>query len=429
MHARHYGGARRLVTAPVEVRPEKKTSTSTWSGPLTFPVPLAPLRQRTTFLAFSPPSIGEEEIAAVVDTLRSDWITTGPKTQQFATEFARYLGAIDALPLNSCTAGLHTALVACGVGAGDEVITTPMTFAASVNVIEHVGAIPIMVDVEPDTLNIDPALVERAISARTRAIIAVHYAGHPADLDRLRKIAWKYNLSLIEDAAHGLPAKYKGVSIGAGPNPVAFSFYATKNLTTAEGGMLTGDSDFIDRARIISLHGMSRDAWRRYAKGGSWRYDVLTPGFKYNMTDIAAALGLCQLRKLDAFQERRREIVRAYTAAFSECDALIVPVERSDVEHAWHLYVLRLNAERLTIGRDKFIEELTERNIASSVHFIPIHLHPYYRDKYGLHPDRFPVAYDNFTRMLSLPLSPRLTDDDVLDVIDAVLDIVRVYQR
>lgn len=417
------------MTAPVEVRSAKNQTVTTWPGKLDFPVRQTPPRHRATFLPFSPPVLGEEEIAAVVDTLRSEWITTGPKTRQFATEFTEYLGAIDALPLNSCTAGLHTALVTSGIAAGDEVITTPMTFAASVNVIEHVGAVPVMVDVEPDTLNIDPSLVEKALSARTRAIIAVHYAGHPAELDRLRKIAWRYNLVLIEDAAHALPAKYKGVYIGSGPNPAAFSFYATKNLTTGEGGMLTGDSAFIDKARVVSLHGMSRDAWRRYAKGGSWRYDILTPGFKYNMTDIAAALGLCQLRKLEGFQRRRREIVNAYTEAFSECDALQTPVERSEVDHAWHLYVLRLHSERLAITRDQFIDEMTERNIATSVHFIPIHLHPYYRDKYQLLPDRFPVAVDNFSRMLSLPLNPGMSDDDVLDVIDAVLDIVRTHQR
>lgn len=417
------------MTAPIEARSAKNQTVTTWPGKLDFPARRTPTRHRATFLPFSPPVLGEEEIAAVVDTLRSEWITTGPKTRQFATEFAEYMGAIDALPLNSCTAGLHTALVTAGVCAGDEVITTPMTFAASVNVIEHVGAMPVMVDVEPDTLNIDPLLVEKAVSARTRAIIAVHYAGHPAELERLRKIAWRYNLVLIEDAAHALPAKYKGVNIGAGPNPVAFSFYATKNLTTAEGGMLTGESSFIEKARVVSLHGMSRDAWKRYAKGGSWRYDILTPGFKYNMTDIAAALGLCQLRKLDGFQKRRRQIVDAYTEAFSECDALQVPTERSEVEHAWHLYVLRLHAERLAITRDQFIEEMTKRNIATSVHFIPIHLHPYYRDKYKLLPDRFPVAVDNFSRMLSLPLNAGMSDDDVLDVIDAVLDIVRVHQR
>lgn len=386
-------------------------------------------RQRSKFLSFSAPLIGDEEIQAVVDTLRSDWITTGPKTAQFAAEFTKYLGASAALPLNSCTAGLHTALVTAGVGAGDEVITTPMTFAASVNVIEHVGGTPVLVDVEADTLNLDPLLVERAVTPRTKAILAVHYAGHPAEMNHLWEIARRHNLVLIEDAAHALAAKYRGVSIGAGPNPVAFSFYATKNITTAEGGMLTGNSEFISKARVISLHGMSSDAWRRYAKGGNWRYEIVTPGFKYNMTDIAAALGLCQLRKLETFQKRRREIVREYTNAFSKCEALETPVERSEVEHAWHLYVLRLNPKALKIGRDQFIDELTGRNIGTSVHFIPIHLHPYYRDKYHLLPGAFPVAYDSFTRMLSLPLNPGLRDEDVLDVIDAVLDLVRIHHR
>lgn len=387
------------------------------------------LRRRGSFLSFSAPLIGEEEITAVADTLRSEWITTGPKTAQFATEFAEYVGAIDSLPLNSCTAGLHTALVASGIGAGDEVITTPMTFAASVNVIEHVSATPVLVDVDPDTLNINPLLVERAVTPRTKAILVVHYAGHPAEMDHLWEIARRHNLVLIEDAAHALAAKYKGVNIGAGPNPVAFSFYATKNITTAEGGILTGDSEFIAKARVISLHGMSSDAWRRYAKGGNWRYEVVTPGFKYNMTDMAAALGLSQLRKLDRFQKRRREVVKAYNAAFSQCEALEVPIARAEVDHAWHLYVLRLKPEALEIDRDQFIDELTRRNIGTSVHFIPIHLHPYYRDKYQLQPGHFPVAYENFTRMLSLPLNPGLSNEDVLDVIDAVLDVVRIYQR
>lgn len=397
---------------------------------LTLP-PLAPSKrsQRETFLAFSPPAIGEEEIEEVSDTLRSEWITTGPKTHRFAAEFAARLGSPSALPLNSCTAGLHTALATLGIGAGDEVITTPMTFAASVNVIEHVRATPVLVDVEPDTLNIDPKLVERAVTPRTRAIIAVHYAGHPADLDPLREIAQAHDLVLIEDAAHALPACYRGVPIGAGDNPVAFSFYATKNLTTGEGGMLTGGVDFIERARVVALHGMNRDAWRRYAKGGSWRYEIVTPGFKYNMTDIQAALGLCQLRKLPSFQERRREIVDAYADMFDGVDALQLPTERATVEHAWHLYVLRLRPRTLRIGRDQFIEELTDRNIGTSVHFIPIHLHPYYRNKYGMTPDQYPVALSNYERMLSLPLNPRLSNSDVLDVGEAVLDIVRRYRR
>lgn len=384
---------------------------------------------REHFLAFSPPLIGEEEIDEVVDTLRSDWLTTGPKTRRFEQDFARYVGANDALALNSCTAGLHTALAALGIGPGDEVITTPMTFAATVNVIEHVGARPVLVDVEPDTLNIDPAAIERAISPRTRAIVAVHYSGHPADMDAIEELARENDLFVVEDAAHALPARYKDRMIGAGRNPTAFSFYATKNLTTGEGGMLTGSDEFLERARPFSLHGMTRDALSRYAKGGSWRYEILSPGFKYNMTDIQAAIGLCQLRKLECFDERRREVVEMYHDAFAGEDALELPVERHDVRHAWHLYVLRLRPDALRIGRDQFIDELAARNIGTSVHFIPVHLHPYYRDRYGYEEQDFPVAVGNFERMLSLPLNPRLTSTDVGDVIEAVLDIVRTHCR
>jgi len=304
-----------------------------------------------------------------------------------------------------------------------------MTFAASVNVIEHVGARPVLVDVEPDTLNLDPGLVAAALTPRTRAILPVHYAGHPAALDPIGDIARPGGLAVIEDAAHALPAKYKGRPIGSGANPVAFSFYPTKNMTTAEGGMLTGDAALLERARTVSLHGMTRDAWSRYDRGGQWFYEVVLPGFKYNMTDIQAALGMWQLRKLAAFQERRRAVVRLYTEAFAGQDALEVPVERSDVEHAWHLYVLRLREEALRIDRNVFIDELKQRNIGTSVHFIPIHLHPYYRDKYGYRPESFPVALTNYRRMLSLPLSARVSDADAADVISAVLDIVRRYRR
>jgi dTDP-4-amino-4,6-dideoxygalactose transaminase len=234
---------------------------------------------------------------------------------------------------------------------------------------------------------------------------------------------------LIEDAAHAVEAVSGGAKIGATADLTCFSFYATKNLTTGEGGMLTGAPEFVDRARVVSLHGMSRDAWRRYDKGGSWRYDVLLPGFKYNMTDIQAAIGLCQLEKLARFQQRRRAIVEAYQAAFAGVDALELPVERAHVEHAWHLYVLRLRPQALAIGRDQFIDELTERNIGTSVHFIPVHLHPYYREKYGFRPDDFPVAKGNFERMLSLPLNPRMSDHDVADVIEAVLAVVRTHAR
>jgi dTDP-4-amino-4,6-dideoxygalactose transaminase len=392
--------------------------------------PFAPAKVgRSEFLPFCPPTIGEEEIAEVVDTLRSNWITTGPKAKRFESDFAAYVDAPSAIALSSCTAALHTALVTAGVGPGDEVITTPLTFAASVNVIEHVGARPILVDVSPDTLNIDPEQVAAAITPRTKAMIPVHFAGHPVDLDPLRELARAHGLVLIEDAAHAMSAKYNGQFIGSGENPVAFSFYATKNLTTAEGGMLTAEPSFIDRARLVSLHGMSRDGWKRYDKGGNWFYEVVLPGFKYNMTDIQAALGLWQLRKLEDFQARRLELANVYNSVFGAEDAFETPVTRANVEHAWHIYVLRLRPDALTIGRDEFIEELKARNIGTSVHFIPIHIHPYYRDKYGYVPERFPVAYGNFCRMLSLPLNPRLSDADAGDVIESVLSVARTYRR
>lgn len=383
---------------------------------------------RSTFLPFSPPAITEEEIAAVVDTLRSDWITTGPKTRQFEQEFAAYLGAESALALNSCTAGLHLALAALDIGPGDEVITTPMTFCASVNVIEHVGATPVLVDIEPDTLNIDPEQCAQAITPRTRAILPVHYTGHPVDMRPLLDLARERGLYLVEDAAHALPASYEGQKIGTIGDFTAFSFYATKNLTTAEGGMLTGAPELIDKARVLSLHGMSRDAWKRYEKSGSWYYEVVAPGFKYNMTDIQAAIGQVQLRRLESMQQRRREVVAQYNAAFGADKALQIPAERSGVKSAWHLYVLRLNLDRLTLDRAQFVEEMRARNIGTSVHFIPVHLHPYYRDKYGFAPEDFPVAYREYQRVVSLPLHPGLSDDDVADVIAAVKAIVERHR-
>jgi dTDP-4-amino-4,6-dideoxygalactose transaminase len=365
----------------------------------------------------------------VADTLRSGWITTGPKTKLFEAAFSNLVQAPGAAGLNSCTAGLHLGLMALGVKPGDEVITTPLTFCACANVIEHLGATPRFVDVEPHTLNIDPAQIERAVTSRTRAILAVHYAGHPADLDPIQEIATRRGLGLMEDAAHALPASYRGRPIGSGSNPVAFSFYATKNLTTGEGGMLTGSPDLLARVRTLGLHGMSRDAWKRYGPGGSWSYSVDEPGFKYNMTDVQAAMGLAQLRKLDWFQQRRRQIVQGYQSAFAGIEALELPTERAEVEHAWHLYVLRLKTGTLSIDRDRFIEELTARNIGTSVHFIPLHTQPYYRQKYHYLPTAFPVAFDSYQRMLSLPLHPLLSDTDVNDVIAAVLDVVERFAR
>jgi len=382
-------------------------------------------RIRATYLPFSPPAISQEEIEAVIDTLRSDWITTGPKTKQFEGEFKRFLGTdAESLALNSCTAGLHLALVALGVGPGDEVITTPMTFASSVNVIEHVRAQPVLVDIEADTLTLDPARVAEAITPRTKVLMPVHYGGHPADMAPLLDLAREHDLRIVEDAAHALPASYEGQRVGTIGDLTAFSFYATKNLTTAEGGMLTGAPEYIEQARVLGLHGMNRDAWKRYDTNGSWYYEVVAPGFKYNMTDIQAAMGLVQLKRLEAMQTRRHEVVQQYNAAFADIPVLEIPTERANAQSAWHLYVLRLNLERLSIDRARFIEELKARNIGCSVHFIPIHMHPYYRDKYGWQPDEFPVAYHEYQRVISLPLHPGLTEDDVHDVIQAVLDIV-----
>jgi dTDP-4-amino-4,6-dideoxygalactose transaminase len=390
-----------------------------------------PYRPRDSFLPFSPPAIGEEEIAEVIDTLRSSWITTGPKTKAFEEQFAAYVGAPGetSVMLNSCTAGLHVALVALGIGSGDEVIVPSLTFAATANVVEHVGARPVLVDILPDTLCIDPEAVRRAISPRTKAVIPVHYAGHPAELDELSAIAQEYGLALIEDAAHAAPTWYKGVMVGSRQNLASFSFYATKNLTTAEGGALTGAPELLEAARVIGLHGMSKDAWKRFDKAGSWRYDIVMPGFKYNMTDLQASLGIHQLRKLAGFHRRRREVVAAYQAAFSNEPALEPPTERSYAVSSWHLYILRLRPQHLTLSRDQFIEELKARNIGTSVHYTPLHLMSFYAHKYGFTPGDFPVALDAFSRMISLPLHPRLSDSDVQDVIDAVLDVVAAHRQ
>jgi dTDP-4-amino-4,6-dideoxygalactose transaminase len=386
-------------------------------------------QKREAFLPFSPPTLGEEEISEVVETLRSGWITTGPKTRRFEEEFADRVGAEAALAVSSGTDAMQVALAVLGVGPGDEVITTPMTFCSTAHVIEHVGARPVLVDVEPETLCIDPGRVEGAVSPRTKAILPVHLYGHPCDMDPLLEIARGNGLYVLEDAAHSLPAKYRGKIIGSIGDLTAFSFYATKNLTTGEGGMLTGAADLIERARPWILHGMSRDAFNRYHAEGSWYYEVLLPGFKCNMTDVQAALGLQQLRKLNGFHKRRRKIVERYSRAFKEMREIEVPVEHEGVESAWHLYVIRLDLKRLSIERAQFIEELGARKIGTSVHFIPVHFHPYYRDRYGFEPCDFPVTSEAYRRIVSLPLHPGLSDGDVDDVIEAVADVVERYRR
>lgn len=381
---------------------------------------------RSEFLPYSRPLIGDDEIAEVVATLRSDWITTGPKTKAFEQQFGAYVGAPDdaSLMLSSCTAGLHVALATLGVGPGDEVIVPTLTFSATANVVEHTGARPVLVDVRADTLCIDTDAVAAAITPATRVVMPVHYAGHPADLAELDTLIERHGLSLVEDAAHAAPARYRGVMIGSRANLAAFSFYAIKNMTTTEGGALTGSPELLERARVLSLHGMSKDAWKRYEKAGSWAYDVVAPGFKYNMTDVQASIGMHQLRKLEAFHQRRREVAQRYTEAFSQVAPLTPPTELEHVESSWHLYVLRIDPAQLDIDRDAFIEQLRERNIGTSVHYRPLHMMSFYAGKYGFEPDDFPVSRKAFEGMMSLPLHPRLSDDDVDYVIDSVLGIV-----
>jgi perosamine synthetase len=376
-------------------------------------------------IAFHRPPIGEEEVAAVVETLRSGWITMGPKTREFEEAFARAIGAPHAIAVSSCTAALHLGLDALGLGPGDEVITSTYTFTATVATIVHVGARPVLADCTDDTLNIDPEDIRRKITPRTKAIVPVHFAGHPTAMDEIRAIAREHDLIVFEDAAHALPAAYRGHTIGTLSPLTAFSFYATKNITTGEGGMLTTDDDALaDRLRPRRLHGMSKDAWRRYTAEGSWRYDVAYPGFKYNMTDLNAALGLVQLKKMETFRQARERLAACYSECFRGVPEVRIPSTRDEVLHAWHLYVLRLQpGARIT--RDQLIEALRQRGIGTSQHFIPIHLHSYYRDALRVQPSDFPVASAAAECSLSLPLYPDLTLADAERVATAIRRLVQ----
>jgi dTDP-4-amino-4,6-dideoxygalactose transaminase len=383
---------------------------------------------RQGFLSFSPPDIRDVEIGEVIESLRSGWITTGPRTSRFEADFAAYVGAEAALGLNSGTAAMHCALASLEIGAGDAVVVPTMTFNSAAHTIEHVGARPVFVDAEPATLNPDPDLIEKALSDPTaRCILPVHLYGQPCD-----KRIFDLGPPVVDDAAHALPARLGEQCVGGSRRAdvlTAFSFYATKNLTTGEGGMLTGPRALIDEARIWSLHGMTKDARHRYEAGGSWRYDVTRAGFKYNMSDIQAALGLVQLHRLPEMHERRKHIAERYTSHLGKTDEIQLPQVCTGSEHAWHIYAIRLHLDRLTIGRDRFIEELTQRNIGTSVHFIPIHLLTYYRDKYRLSPEDFPVATREFERLISLPIYPAMTDADVDDVVEAVAGVCAKHRR
>jgi dTDP-4-amino-4,6-dideoxygalactose transaminase len=383
---------------------------------------------RNSFLPYCLPLIGEEEISEVADSLRSGWVTTGPKVKRFEEEFADYAGARHAIAVNSCTAALHTSIAALDIGSGDEVIVPTLTFCATANVVVHLGAIPVIVDVDRN-FHMSVEALYRAITPRTKAIIPVHYAGQACSLREILALADSRGIPMIEDAAHAAGGEYAGARIGSHGRTVCFSFYAIKNMTTGEGGMITTNDDALaQRLRLLSLHGMSRDAWKRYTEAGSWYYEVLEPGFKYNMTDVQAALGIHQLRRLDGFIRRRQEIAAMYDEALADLPELLLPHRLPDRNHTFHLYPIRLQLDLLDLNRSEFIEELGALNIGASVHFIPLHRHPLYRDRFGYRPEQFPVAEEIYRGLLSLPLYPKMTDQDVVDVIEAVQDIVAAHR-
>ena len=392
-------------------------------------------------LPFALPDIGEREIEAVVDVLRSGWLTTGERCRRFEEEFGQAVGATHAVALNSCTAALHLSLEALEVGPGDLVFMSPYTFAATAEVVHYLGATPVFVDIDPVTLNIDPDLLRHAVESRLdgqrgrpRVIMPVHIGGVPCAMDRIWELARETGLAVVEDAAHAFPAAHHGRSVGSIPVDVkgsaCFSFYATKTITTGEGGMLTTeDAALADRARSMSLHGLSRQAWGRYSEGGSWAYDIVAPGFKYNLTDTAAALGVVQLARAEEMRDRRAQIASTYTEVFSHNDALECPVVPPGTDSAWHLYPLRLRSNKALLSRDEVITELAGRGVGTSVHFIPLHLHSYYSRTYGYAAADFPVATAQFQRVVSLPIYSSMTRADVERVVEAVRDLALTHVR
>lgn len=386
--------------------------------------------ETSAVIPFHKPYITEDEIAEVLDSLRSGWLTMGPKTVRFEEKFRDYIGAQDAVSMNSCTAGLHLALMAAGIKEGDEVILPAVTFTATAEVVTYLRATPVLVDVDGETFNIDVAAVEGKITKRTRAVIPVHYAGQPCDMDEICDLARRRNLTVIEDAAHAIPATYKGRKIGTIGDLTCFSFYATKALTTGEGGMVTTAHDaWAERMRILRLHGISKDAWKRYTGEGSWYYEVLEAGYKYNMTDIQASLGIAQLRKLDWMWERRKQIADLYTESFRSLDAVQTPVVKTDRESAWHLYVVKLMCDALTIDRNRFIEELKNMGTMASVHFIPLYRHPYYRRAFQYSAAGFAVSEQIYDQIISLPIYPGMTDEEANRVVESVAQVIQKFRR
>ncbi len=380
---------------------------------------------RDTFLVFGAPRIEQPEIDEVVATLQSGWLGTGPRTQAFEKQFCAYTGAQYAIGLNSCTAGLHLSLLALGIGPGDEVITTPMSFCATANVIIHVGATPVFIDVEPETGNMDMNRLEAAITKKTKALLPVHLYGRPVNISAMLAIAEKYNLPIIEDAAHAIETKYNDKKIGSIGTTACFSFYATKNICTGEGGMLTTNSKKIaDMVRTYHLHGISKDAWNRYSESGYKHYTTILPGYKYNMMDIQAALGIRQMERIDDYHAIRTHIWNMYNEAFHDLPITTPAIIPDTIIHARHLYTILIRKNECGINRDEMMEALRAENIGTGVHFIALHEHKYYKERFGYKPSDFPNAHEISEHTLSLPLSAKLTDDDVHDVINGVKKVL-----
>jgi len=384
---------------------------------------------RPTPLRFGVPLVEQEEIDAVVEVLKSGWISTGPKTQEFEERFKSYVGARNAIAVSSCTEGMELSLVSAGIGNGDEVITSPITFAATANVVIHVGATPVFADIKRNTFNIDPSDIERRITSKTKAIMPVHYAGQPCEMDEILNIAKRHNLIVIEDGAHATGAEYHGKKIGSIGDTTAFSFHVQKTMTTAEGGMVTTDNDeWAKRIKILRLHGMTKDAWLR-SSASQVHYDVVLPGYKSNMTDIQAAMGLTQLSKLESYISTRQAYAKIYDEAFAQIPE-VDNIKRIDmIRHSETMYVILLNVDALRIDRDEFIRCLQAENIFCAVHFKPVHLHSYYRDTFGYKRGDYPNAEYAFDRAITLPFSPKLTENDIQDVINAVSKIVNYYRK
>lgn len=385
------------------------------------------------FIPFALPCIGEEEINEVIDTLRSGWLTTGPKTQRFEEAFAQFIDIPHALTVNSGTAGLHLALEAIGIQNGDRVVTSPYTFTATAEVIRYLGAEPVFVDIDPVTFNIDAQKIAETLATvkNIKAIMPVHFGGQACDMDSILALAQQYSLKVVEDAAHAIPTYYKGRIVGKLGDITVYSFYVTKPVATGEGGMVvTANPDYAERIRCMRLHGISRDIFKRSASPlPSWYYEVIAPGFKYNMSDLAAAIGIHQLHKAPRFHQRRSEIAEQYHAGLADLPLQRPQLQYPDNVHAWHLYVIQLQLETLTINRDTFIERMTAAGIGTSVHFIPLHCHPYWRDRYQFNVEDFPMAWAVYQRAVSLPIYPSMTDEEVARVITTVRQILQETQK